>query len=256
MRIRRSYTAVAAAVLTFVAVGGAGCAIAPPAEADPERKTFQMTGETLTVDSDDSTLELVPGDGDEVRVTRWFRARTLYGPKPKATWDWHSGRDRLTLRVRCSGVIADCSVRHRIEVPRDVALVVRDTDGRVRADGFDRAVQIHSRDGQVTVRNSSGPLTVNTVDGRVDGSGLTSRQVDVSSRDGAVRLALRTAPDRLTAQDKDGSLTIEVPGDQRYRVKTSSQDGAVDVSVPRDKNSDHRIDASTRDGRLTIRPAG
>lgn len=254
-KIRPARAAAVAVLITGVAVAASACAAAPTDQA-PEQRSFALHGRTLTVDSDDSSLELVPSDGQKVQVTRWFRGTTLYGPKAKASWDWQSDKDELTLRLRCSGVITNCSLRHRIEVPRDVALVLRNRDGSVKATGFRQSVDIDSRDGKVTVKNATGSLSLSTSDGAVDATGLTSRQVRVKSRDGAVHLGLQTAPDRLEADAKDGAITIEVPGNERYNVSTSTGDGSVDVSVPRDKKSSHQIDASTRDGKLTIRSNG
>ena len=62
---------------------------------------------------------LVPGAGSSI------------GGDPKVTWAMED--DRLVLRMKCSGVVADCSAKHRIVVPRGVAVAVKDGDGSVRA---------------------------------------------------------------------------------------------------------------------------
>jgi len=66
------------------------------------------------------------------------------------------------LRMTCSGVVADCSARHRIEVPRGVRVKVEDRDGSVRAHGFADALDIRTADGSVHLELSAVPDLVVT----------------------------------------------------------------------------------------------
>ncbi|MGY0023771.1 DUF4097 family beta strand repeat-containing protein [Streptomyces sp. cg35] len=261
MTVRHFRTARSVRALAAVAVTAAVAATATACGADasdddhPDHRSFALHGRTLTVDSDDSRLELVPGDGDRVEVTRWFQGSTVVGADPEVTWKWQADEDRLTLRLRCSGFIADCSARHRVEVPREVAVVVRGGDGSVRASGFRKGLDISTRDGSVHVENVSGPLRLRSEDGSLHASAVDARQVSARSQDGSVHLALRTVPDRVEARSEDGSLTLAVPGSATYRVTTRTDDGGVDVSVPRDAHSPHRISARSQDGKVTLRTA-
>ncbi|MGV9883370.1 DUF4097 family beta strand repeat-containing protein [Streptomyces sp. NPDC003006] len=275
-RAPRALAATIATVAVVTLVGGCGADASD--DADPEHRTFALAGKTLTVDSDDSAVELVPaGKGAEgVRVTRWFDARTALGGDPEVTWTMDG--NRLTLRMNCSGVITDCSAKHRVEVPRGVAVTVENGDGEVTARGFRDTLKVHtedgsvsvkdsrgplelrSEDGSVTVEDSAGPLDVQSEDGSVTAQGITSRRVTVGSRDGAVRLALAAVPDRVDARTQDGSLDIAVPGKEggeaaSYQVEVESGDGATDISVPRDGNSPHHLSARSEDGEVTVRSA-
>ncbi len=77
----------------------------------PDHRAFALHGRTLTVDSDDSALELVVAESaatDKVeKMTRWFQGHIVVGGDPRVTWTMKD--DRLTLRMKCSGVVADCS---------------------------------------------------------------------------------------------------------------------------------------------------
>ncbi|MEV0218090.1 DUF4097 family beta strand repeat-containing protein [Streptomyces sp. NPDC050704] len=250
-RIRRSTVAVGAGV---VAVGlfAVGCGASAGDDKEPEHRSFALSGRTLTVDSDDSALELVAADVDKVEVTRWFQGSVVVGGDPKVTWGMKD--DTLKLRMKCSGVVADCSARHRIEVPRGIAVKVKDGDGSVRARGFEEALDIRAVDGSVRVDDTSGPLTLRTGDGSVTATGVDSRQVAVNTGDGSVRLELAAVPDRVEARSHDGSLTISLPK-TTYHVTADTSDGAVDVSVPRDEGSSHVVSAHTQDGKVTVRTA-
>ncbi|MFJ8824773.1 DUF4097 family beta strand repeat-containing protein [Streptomyces sp. NPDC102467] len=245
----------AAAAVVAVAATATACGADASDDDHPDHRSFALHGTTLTVDSDDSALELVPGDSDQVKVTRWFKGSTVVGSDPKVTWKWQADEDRLTLRLHCSGIVTDCSARHRVEVPRGIAVVVRSDDGSVRANDFKKGLDIATQDGSVHVENVSGPLRLQGDDGSLHASGVDARKVSVRSKDGSVHLTLRTVPDRVEASTDDGSLTLTLPGSATYRVSTHTDDGGVHVDVPRDTHSAHRISARSQDGEVTLRTA-
>lgn len=246
--------AVAGAVAVLVA-GLAACGASAGDDKDPEHRSFALEGRTLTIDSDDSALEIVAADSTKtgtVAVTRWFQGSVAIGSDPKVTWAMEA--DRLVLREKCSGMIANCSAKHRIEVPRGVTVKVEDGDGSVRARGFKDPLSIRTGDGSVHVTDSSGPLDLKTGDGSMHVSDVTSREVKAQTGDGSVRLELGTVPDLVETRSSDGSVTIELPR-ATYDVTTGTGDGSVDVSVPRDNTSPHVVSAHTGDGKVTVRIA-
>lgn len=252
----RSVTArvvLAAGAVALVGVVSA-CGASAGDDKDPDQRGFALRGDTLTVDSDDSALEIVVVDDAKagtVEVTRWFQGTVALGKDPEVTWSMKD--DRLKLRMHCTGVVADCAAKHRIEVPRGVAVKVEDGDGSVRAKGFETALSISTGDGSVHVTDSSGPLDLRTGDGSVRAE-VTSRRVQTRTGDGSVHLELGAVPDLVESRSGDGSVTVELP-EAAYRVTTRTGDGGVDVSVPRDESSSHVISAHTGDGKVTVRTA-
>ncbi|MGK5696622.1 DUF4097 family beta strand repeat-containing protein [Streptomyces sp. URMC 128] len=263
--------AVAGAVVVLVA-GLSACGASAGDDSDPDRRSFGLQSRTLTVDSDDSALEIVAADENpsgKIEVTRWFQGSVVVGKEPRATWSMRD--DRLVLRLKCSGFVVDCSAKHRIEVPRGVTVKVRDGDGSVRAHGFRDPLNIRTGDGSVRVTDTTGPLNIRTGDGSVrvtdttgplrirtgDGSiraDVSSRDVRTHTGDGSVRLELGAVPDRVESRSGDGSVAIALP-QAAYRVTTETGDGGVDVSVPRDESSSHVVSAHTGDGKVTVRTA-
>ncbi|MGW1780377.1 DUF4097 family beta strand repeat-containing protein [Streptomyces sp. NPDC002143] len=240
--------------VVVLAVTATACTASADDDEHPDQRSFALQGRTLTVDSDDSALEIVASDDTEagtVEVTRWFQGSVAVGKEPKVTWSMKD--DRLTLRVRCSGVVADCSAKHRIEVPRGVAVKVGSDDGSVRARGFRDALSVRTEDGSVHVTDSSGPLELRSDDGSVRAE-VSSRTVTTRTKDGSVRLTLSAVPDRVESVSDDGSVTITLP-EATYRVTAKTDDGSVDVSVPRDESSAHVVSARTADGKVTLRNA-
>lgn len=246
--------AVTGGVVLLLAAGTA-CGASAGDDKHPDHRTFALQGRTLTVDSDDSALEIVASDSNpagKVEVTRWWQGSVAIGKGPKVTWSMKD--DRLVLRMKCSGIVADCSAKHRIEVPRGVAVKVEDGDGSVRAQGFKDALSIRTADGSVHVTDSSGPLQLRSGDGSVHAE-VSSRQVRAQTSDGSVHLELSAVPDLVDSRSGDGSVTIALPGAAKYRVTTQTGDGSVHVSVPRDPSSTHVVSAHTGDGKVTVRTA-
>lgn len=247
--------ALALAGATAVLLAGlSACGSSAADDDDPDLRSFDLPGSTLTIDSDESALEIVVADDNppgRIEVTRWFQGTVVMGSDAKATWSMDG--DRLVLREKCSGVVADCSTRHRIEVPRGVAVKVEEKDGSVRAKGFRDALSIRTTDGSIHVTDSTGPLELRTGDGSVRAE-VSSRTVRAQSGDGSIHLELGAVPDLVESRSGDGSLTVELPR-ATYRVDTETGDGAEEVSVPRDDSSSHRVTARTGDGRLTVRTA-
>ncbi|MEU6347956.1 DUF4097 family beta strand repeat-containing protein [Streptomyces sp. NPDC047072] len=246
--------AVAAGVVALVVVGATACGASAGDDKHPDHRSFALQGRTLTIDSDDSALEIVAADANKsgtIEVTRWFQGSVALGEDPEVTWSMKD--DRLTLRMKCSGVVADCAAKHRIEVPRDIAVKVEDGDGSVRARGFTQPLDIRTGDGSVRVTDSEGPLKLRTGDGSIRAE-VGSRQVAAHTGDGSVNLQLTAVPDRVETLSGDGSVTIALPK-ATYRVDTKTGDGSVDVSVPRSDASDHVVSARSGDGKVTVRTA-
>ncbi|CAL9543212.1 DUF4097 family beta strand repeat-containing protein [Streptomyces sp. enrichment culture] len=248
----RALALAGAAVVLGAALSACGASAADDDE--PEHRAFDLPGASLTVDSDDSALEIVASDEQpegEIAVSRWFQGTVAVGSGPEVTWSMDG--DRLVLRENCSGLVADCSTKHRIVVPRGVAVTVQSDDGSVRAGGFRDALAVRTKDGSVRITDTSGPLELRSGDGSVRAE-VSSRTVRAQSGDGSVHLVLSTAPDRVESRSGDGSTAIDLPRGS-YRLDTSTGDGAEDVTVPRDDSSSHVVTARTGDGKLTVRTA-
>ncbi|MCC5475988.1 DUF4097 family beta strand repeat-containing protein [Streptomyces sp. NPDC059680] len=247
--------AAAMAVVTGVLVAGvSACGADASDDTHPDHRSFALHGRTLTIDSDDSALEVVATDSAKpgtVDVTRWFQGSVVVGHNPTARWSFQD--DRLVLRVHCSGFIADCSSRHRIEVPRGISVKIDNADGSVRAHGFRDPLNIDTSDGAVRVTDSSGPLDLKSADGSLRAD-VSSRRVKADSGDGSVQVRLSGVPDLVDASSADGAVTVVLPK-AAYRVSAGADDGTVSVSVPRDSNSAHRVSAHSSDGKVTVRTA-
>nr|WP_274562712.1 DUF4097 family beta strand repeat-containing protein [Streptomyces spiramyceticus] len=243
----RTFLAVGGAVVAVVALSGCGGSQATDAPA--EEKAFAFSGDALTIDADNSVLEVVPGDVKDVEVTRRADGWVFLGEGPESTWEMRDGR--LVLRQHCTALASDCDSWHRVTVPRGVAVTVRDDNGSVTAEGFDTALKIRSDNGEVTVKDSSGALDLESSNGEVRGQGISSKRVNVSADTGSVWLAFVGVPGLVEASSDNGEISIDLPR-ATYNVTAKSDNGDVTVDVPRDSGSPHVVRARSDNGEVRV----
>ncbi|NBM16485.1 DUF4097 family beta strand repeat-containing protein [Streptomyces sp. GC420] len=252
MRVRRTFAAVGGGLVTALLVAGCGSSNAAEEDDTPERKAFSFGGRILTIEADGSEIELAPADVEDVEVTRWFTGWTALGESPKVTWGMKGST--LTFRTECDALINDCAAKHAVKVPRGVAVVVENDNGKVTASGFGTSLKLRSDNGKVVVRDSSGALELKSDNGEVVAEAIGSAQVRADSENGAVRLAFTEVPDRVEAGSDNGEVRIELPR-ATYRVSAGSDNGDADVSVPRSDTSGHVVEAHSDNGEVTVRSA-
>jgi hypothetical protein len=245
---------------TLLASGGAlllglaltGCGSTDPGDAPAEHKSFALSGKTLTIDSGQTSLELVPADVRKVEVTRRVDGWVVLGNGPDPQWKMQN--NTLTLRVKCSAVISNCASQHQVKVPRGVAVVVKGDNGKVVASGFDAPLTLNADNGQVTVRDSSGPLELGSDNGDIVTEGISAKSVSARSNNGAIRLGFASVPDRVETVSDNGEITINLPGGSvRYAVDAVAHNGRVSVDAPRSDDSSHTVKARSDNGQVTVR---
>ncbi|MGW7360392.1 DUF4097 family beta strand repeat-containing protein [Streptomyces sp. NPDC054802] len=238
----------------LLGAGLAGCGSADASEAPVEKKSFPLSGKALTIESDNSDIELVPADGADVEVTRQVDGWVLFGNGPDATWKMKDGT--LTLKVKCDAIASDCVAQHTVKVPRGTAVTVDDDNGSVRASGFDTALTLRSDNGSVTVTDSSGALELDSENGSVVAERVTGKSVVARSDNGSVRLELAAVPDLVETASDNGSVEIRLPAaGAPYAVDARSDNGDVDVAVPTAPGSGHVVKAVSDNGKVVVRSA-
>ncbi|MFG2596452.1 DUF4097 family beta strand repeat-containing protein [Streptomyces sp. NPDC048462] len=247
---------------TLIASGGAvvaalvlsGCGGADTDDAPVEHKSFAFSGKALTIETANTTLELVPADVKKVEVTRQVDGWVVLGSGPDPRWDMDGGT--LSLKVKCKALISNCAAKQQVKVPRGVAVTVHGDNGKIMASGFDTALDLRSDNGEVTVRDSSGPLKLNSDNGGIVAEGISGPTVRADSDNGAVRLGFTAVPTLVDTTSDNGRVVIELPGGSTsYAVTTSADNGSTSVEVPRSGNSSHVVKARSDNGEVKVRTA-
>lgn len=247
----------AGSALTAAALGGAtfGAINVIAHEEGTETATFDARDiEVLRVENDRGTVEVLGGDVDEVTVT----ADVSHGLRRTDTSTRVEG-DVLVVEADCpAGPPLWCSAHHRITVPADVAVDIRNANGRTLVRDVDGDVTVDGRNGRIGLVRLGGDVEAETANGRIAGRGLRGDAVDARSENGSVRLTFAEAPTSVTARTSNGSVEVVVPqGDEAYRVEVESFVGDTDTAVRTDPGSERLIVALSRTGSVTVRyPTG
>lgn len=244
----------AALIVILTSIVAASCSVTKVGDGAPETTTFRLTGDKIVISSDLGSLELVPvqpatGPDHDVKITRWFEAEKTAG-NAKAEWS-KEGDDTIRLGGVCSGVIIECRLRHRIEIPSDLAIEVRAEAGSVVANDFTAPIDIRVSEGNINVEGASGPIALATDSGSMRAERLSSDQVTARADEGYVILEFERPPAEIKTRSTHGNTTIRLP-DAGYRIKTVLTEAKSSIKINKDARSRHRIDAKVTEGRLTI----
>ncbi len=248
-RTRARPVAGCAAVLALASLAGCG---GSADSAEPERRRFGPVGDRLVISKNVGDLDIKPADVEEVQVTRRLSGQSLIGGRPKATWELKG--DELTLSVDCGTLASRCSISYEVLVPRRVTPTIKGENGTISASGFGTGLRIRTGNGAVSVTDASGPLTLESENGELRATGVTSRRVDASSQNGQIHLSLTTVPDKVGVTTENGAVQVEVPK-AAYKVVTTTENGSVSADVPRDDASPHTITIRTLNGPIALRTA-
>ncbi len=205
---------------------------------------------TIDVNNADGPVRITAVDGDEVVV----RAEISDGLRRTGERQEVVG-DELQLRATCPNYGSDwCRVGYEIQVPRDVAVVVRADSGSIDVTGTTGAVDVDADDGSVELTDLAGPVRASSDNGRVEGRGLRSTSVTADSDNGRVTLSFIEPPTTVTATSDNGSVEVIVPDDgTTYRVDIESDNGSTNEDLPIDPASTRSITAHSDNGSVTVR---
>ncbi|MFJ6697572.1 DUF4097 family beta strand repeat-containing protein [Streptomyces sp. NPDC091272] len=250
---RRNRTLLATGGAVLVALVATGCGGADASDSPVEKKNFAFSGKALTIDADNSALDLVPADVKEIQVERQVDGWALLGSGPDPRWTLDG--DTLTLKVGCTGISMDCEARHSVKVPRGVAVTLNNDNGRVRATGFDTDLKITSDNGEVRLKDvSGGKLDVESDNGKIHAEGLSARSVRAESDNGEVELGFTAVPDLVDSHSSNGAIRLGLPK-STYKVDAASSNGRVTVDVPKADNSPHVVKVRSDNGEINLRSA-
>ncbi|MFC8590311.1 DUF4097 family beta strand repeat-containing protein [Streptomyces atroolivaceus] len=254
IRTRRTDALMATAGTVLLVAALSGCGSTDAEDAAAEHKSFAFSGKALTIDAENSTLDLVPADVEQIEVTRRVDGWVVLGSGPDPVWKLEG--DELRLQVKCRAVVSNCEAHHEVKVPRGLALTVQGDNGEVTAAGFTAPLTISADNGGVTVRDASGPLKLSADNGSIEAERVSGSSVIARSDNGSVQLGFTRAPDLVDTVSDNGSISIDLPGGKSvYAVSAEADNGDVSVDVPRNESSEHVVKARSDNGEVTVRSA-
>lgn len=208
--------------------------------------------EAITFEVDNGHVELVAG-GSEVVVDHEILTGR-FGAEVSA--EVIGGTLHLTHDCPAwSGLVlgSDCAGEYVVSVPAGVEVTGVTDNGSVRVTGLDAGVDVRTSNGAIHLVETSGPVAAHTSNGRVIGTNLESRSVEVGTSNGGVVLDFAAAPDRVGVDTSNGGVHVQVPDDGTiYAVDSSTSVGSVSTSVPTDQSAPRRLDLRTSIGDVVV----
>ncbi|SHN47865.1 DUF4097 family beta strand repeat-containing protein [Cryptosporangium aurantiacum] len=220
--------AVAALAAAAALVGGCDWVLT-----EKDTQQYEVSGDvhTLSVSGTAVDLDVVTGNGPVV-VDEVIRYN---GSSPATSHRVTDG----TLRLESAGCTEGeaCRVRYRVTVPADTRLVVAVDAGTVETSGLTGDLDLELEAGQVTARRAA------------------SSRADVRVDVGDVDLRYAQAPDRVAVTTGTGAVSVKLPTTGDYAVRTHTDVGDTEVSVPRVPSSPRAVDVRVDVGQITVASA-
>lgn len=233
MSTKAKIAAAAGAVIVSLAGLGGGLYAVNTVLDNEKTEQFTISQEVrkVIVASDAGDVQVVGTDADRVTVretTRWITDE----PSPEMT----VAGGVLRLGNDCDGwTVFRCETDYRIQVPRDLEVVV------------------DAGAGEISVTGVGGSVSVASEAGDVEGTRLSAAAVTATSDAGDVRLTFATAPSSLHAETDAGDVEIELPRAE-YALDADTDAGDTSISgIVRYDLAQHSIQARSDAGDVTIR---
>ncbi|MBB5931485.1 DUF4097 family beta strand repeat-containing protein [Streptomyces echinatus] len=215
------------------------------------QKTFEDDAEvsrkvtSIRLDNENGGVKVdASADASTISVHRRVNYR---GDKPSGT-SFHVTDGVLTL----SGCGEDCGVDYIVKVPAGLPVTGGTSDGALALTGVG-VVDVHTSNGEIAVTDATGPVKLRTSNGAVDVKGVKGGGIDTQTSNGEV--TIRTAvPQNIRARTTNGGLTVTAPP-AGYRVSANNSHGDKHVAFENDPSGRFRLDLSTTNGDLTVKPA-
>jgi DUF4097 and DUF4098 domain-containing protein YvlB len=251
----------------------ATAAFAPTARAQQDfAKTFSISGRAqVRVDTNDGAVRVITSpDGKQVEFHVFYQGYQLekdlhvesrqngdsvelnahVGGHWGISWGHNSRNLRIEVHMPKNGDLQIQTGDGSVETQELAGnLNVHTGDGSVKSHAVTGNVDIYTGDGSITVDGAKGDIRLRTGDGHIEARGLDGT-LEATSGDGHITIAGRF--DGLTIKTGDGSIDAHaMPGSQLkagWTVHTG--DGSVDFAIPGDLQAN--IDASTRDGHISL----
>jgi len=222
--------------------------------------TVQRSDSSAQVYSGVERLRVKGGSGDIVVIAERrddvevIAHRSWALAEPKIDQGFDDGE--LTLSGSCgfwgSFGPQGCETEFELRVPAGLPLDIRGSSGDVSARGIAGDAYVGTSSGDVTVVDATGPLRAGASSGDVTVEGYGGDDVTAHASSGDVVVRARTAPRRVEAVTSSGDVTVAVPGDVRYDVRTDTSSGDEAVEVDQSRDAGRTIDARTSSGDVAV----
>lgn len=162
-----------------------------------------------------------------------------YGESPEAAesncavleYSMESKDGRLQIKAVRPRSQRSPSMSFTLKVPRDCELNLKTSNGRIDVTSMSAAVVAKTSNGTVSCREIQGSLTIDTSNGTVAIEDVIG-PIDVSTSNGRVNYSGKLAGTENSIRTSNGSVTVQLPSEQKTVLSAKTSNGRVKVSLP------------------------
>lgn len=236
-------------MVTLMAVVAGGAASV--ASADEWTKTYTVTGHAnLNVSTGDGEVNMSGTDGKQIvaKVTTWG---WKIGPNDVDIEESQNG-DTVTINVKTphwSMGWGHKGLKVDLAVPRDLDAEIHTGDGNISVREAGGNLRFETGDGNVTTDSLRGNVEIKTGDGNITGQGFDG-SIEAQTGDG--NMTVRGRFDVVHVKSGDGNVEVEAASGSKIatRWEILSGDGRIALRLPDSLQAD--LDARTGDGEITL----
>ncbi len=186
----------------------------------------------LVVTSEDANIEVVEGEPDLLTVTSSITS----GLRRTSYQIGRRGEDIKIVSECQAWLNPGCGVGTTLRVPPGLPLVVRTSNGDIRATSISRGV-----------------LTVSSTAGDIDATGLAVDEFSAETTAGSIAADFAEQPFAFKATTSSGDVRALIPkGKRSYGVRTRTDSGNVQSTVDSDPDGDGFVRVRTGSGDIRL----
>lgn len=146
------------------------------------------------------------------------------------------------------------SVSYKVQVPRQVALDVTNSNGGLEVTGTQGNTKLETSNGALTVHGVSGDMTLKTSNGHISVAGSQGTVKAETSNGGIDAELTRYAGHELSFETSNGAVSVRLPRDARFTVDAETSNGGVKSDFPVDggKPGKHSLKGAVNGGGPTL----
>ena len=215
------------------------------------------TGSTLSANTSNGAIVAAGTDTQICQVTATITARSFTVEEAKLLAEQTDIRlertpdglqtviDRPKKKKRES-----ISVRYDIQAPRQTALHLQTSNGKITASSFEKDINTKTSNGAITINSITGSIAAHTSNGKITIQQAAARSLDLHSSNG--KIVCREISGNTTASTSNGAVDIEYTPDASPAtdIHITTSNGSIKIVTP--KNYSAKVDAATSNSKIHL----
>ena len=140
------------------------------------------------------------------------------------------------------------SVSFEIKVPRQTALELKTSNGKIQISQIDQAIGATTSNGKIEITSVAGDIAAHTSNGGISIRQATAELLDLHTSNGSIKC--EDIYGNMTASTSNGSVNIQyaIDANSATHIRITTSNGGIDLVTP--ENYSATVDAATSNGKI------